>query len=177
MAEKHVIAKLAGIQLSINPLIFGGTAILWLLFSGLVYWVLAPPLPLTLLIGLLSTVSYWLANLGHHLGHAIAARRTGYPMAGIRLGSLLFLATSRYPKDEGELPAAVHIRRALGGPIFSFILAVASGGIALLLAPGGIGWWLALCFSLINLIVYTAGALLPLGFTDGSTLLEWWPKR
>jgi hypothetical protein len=32
-------------------------------------------------------------------------------------------------------------------------------------------------FFLDNLLVFTIGSLLPLGFTDGSTLLAWWPRR
>ncbi len=27
-----------------------------------------------------------------------------------------------------------------------------------------------------NLFIFTIGSLLPLGFTDGSTLLHWWGK-
>jgi len=29
----------------------------------------------------------------------------------------------------------------------------------------------------LNLLVFGVGALLPLGFTDGSTLLTWLPRR
>ena len=88
------------------------------------------------------------------------------------------LAASRYPRDEPELPAEIHIRRALGGPSFSFLLALVAGVIAYLLRTnGGLTWWLALFLFLDNLLIFTIGALLPLGFTDGSTLLYWWPKR
>jgi hypothetical protein len=38
-------------------------------------------------------------------------------------------------------------------------------------------WLLATFFFLDNLLVLTLGSFLPLGFTDGSTLLEWWGKR
>jgi hypothetical protein len=37
-------------------------------------------------------------------------------------------------------------------------------------------WWVALFFFLDNLLVLTLGAFVPLGFTDGSTLLRWWGK-
>ena len=38
-------------------------------------------------------------------------------------------------------------------------------------------WWLGLFFLFDNLLVFTLGALLPLGFTDGSTLLHWRNKE
>ena len=96
----------------------------------------------------MALAAHWFAGLVHHLGHAWAARRTGFPMSGIHCR--LFLCASRYPRHEPMLPANVHIRRALGGPLFSFLLAVVVGALT---------------------------ALLPLGFTDGSTLLKWWPQR
>ena len=53
-----------------------------------------------------------------------------------------------------------------------------AGGIALALRDaGGVAWWVAVFFFLDNLLVMTLGAFLPLGFTDGDTLLAWWGKR
>lgn len=99
-------------------------------------------------------------------------------MMGIRFGSFGLLAASQYPLDEPELPAVIHIRRALGGPIGSLIASLLAGGIALLLRnTGGVPWWVTLFFFLDNFVVFTLGSLLPLGFTDGSTLLVWWGKR
>ena len=81
-------------------------------------------------------------------------------------------------RDEGPLPAAVHVRRALGGPLASLVLTCIAAAIALALRPlGGVLWWLALFFFLDNLLVLTLGAFLPLGFTDGSTLPHWWGKQ
>jgi hypothetical protein len=97
-------------------------------------------------------------------------------MIGIQLWWVL--SASIYPRDEGSLPAAVHIRRALGGPVASLLLTVIAALIALALRPlGGVYWWVALFFFLDNLLVLTLGAFVPLGFTDGSTLLYWWGKR
>jgi hypothetical protein len=88
------------------------------------------------------------------------------------------LSTSLYPKNEGELPGSVHITRALGGPISSFALSMPAGLLALALkASGGIVYWAAVYLWLDNLLVFSLGALLPLGFTDGSTLLYWMRKR
>jgi hypothetical protein len=70
------------------------------------------------------------------------------------------------------------VRRALGGPVASLLLSVIAAVIALALRPlGGVYWWVALFFFLDNLLVLTLGALVPLGFTDGSTLLHWWGKQ
>jgi hypothetical protein len=83
-----------------------------------------------------------------------------------------------YPRDEPELPGRVHIRRALGGPALSFIvLTIAS--LAALLIPASTSPLLnalALFVAAINLLIFSVGAFLPLGFTDGSTLLRWCGK-
>jgi hypothetical protein len=97
-------------------------------------------------------------------------------MIGIRLWWLL--SASVYPSDEGSLSAAVHIQRALGGPVASLLLTVIAAMIALALRPlDGVYWWVALFFFLDNLLVFTLGAFVPLAFTDGSTLLYWWGKQ
>src|SRR5258706_526147 len=91
--------------------------------------------------GLLAVALHWLSEIVHHLGHAIAARRTGYPMSGIRLGFLGVLTSSVYPRDEPELPPALHIQRALGGPLASLAIGLVAGALALALHPsGGLAW-------------------------------------
>lgn len=126
--------------------------------------------------GLFAVLLHWGSDIVHQLGHARAARVTGHPMIGIRLWGVL--SASVYPSDEGSLPASVHVRRALGGAPASLLLAVIAAGIALALRPlGGVYWWVALYFFLDNLLVLGIGSLLPLGFTDGSTLLHWWGKQ
>jgi len=99
-------------------------------------------------------------------------------MVGIRLGKWGLLGTSLYPPDEEALPAKTHIRRALGGPIGSLLFTVVAAVTALVLRPVSVAlWWVGVFFFLDNLIVFALGAFLPLGFTDGSTLLQWWGKR
>jgi Zn-dependent protease len=95
-------------------------------------------------------------------------------MSAIKLWGVL--SSSIYPPDEPPLPASVHIRRALGGPVLSLIVTFVSSILLFLLPPGTILWWLALYFIADNLLVFTLGALLPLGFTDGTTLLRWLRK-
>ncbi|MFQ5436102.1 MAG: hypothetical protein ACE5FD_14615, partial [Anaerolineae bacterium] len=92
-----------------------------------------------------------------------------------------FIHCAMYPivmRDEPELPAHIHLRRALGGPAASALLTLLAGLLALALrgAPG-LRWPLAAFLFLDNLLVFTLGAFLPLGFTDGSTLLHYWPQR
>src|SRR4051812_22543551 len=65
------------------------------------------------ILALAATALHWLSEFLHQLGHATAARSTGYPMVGIHFWGLL--SSSRYPADEPVLPRSVHIRRALGG--------------------------------------------------------------
>lgn len=126
--------------------------------------------------GLAGTAIFFVSELIHQLGHAWAARRTGYPMTGIRFYNLLSACV--YPSDEPNLPGRTHIRRALGGPLFSLIMSVITGVFALALrgAQGGLLGWLALFAFVVNFAVLTLGAFLPLGFNDGSTLLRYWGK-
>lgn len=174
--KTYKIGRLAGLQLSAAPSAVMASVVLWLLLSSLAFWLLRLPLGTAVLGGLLGTWLHWFSEIMHHLGHAWAARRVGFPMAGLRLWFLL--GVSLYPRDEGDLPATIHIRRALGGPLLSLLLSILGASLALLLrASGGLAYWLALFFCLENLFVFSLGALLPLGFTDGNTLLEWWPKR
>ena len=97
-------------------------------------------------------------------------------MTGIRLGFLGVLSSALYPSDEIELPPAIHIRRALGGPTASLLVAAFVFLLVRALVPGGVLWWLAILFLVDNLFVLGLGSLLPLGFTDGSTILQWLRK-
>lgn len=176
MQQTFMLGKLGGLTISARPnAIIGliGLAVLLIVVG----WVALDLPPVQAVIGgIAAALLHYLFELAHHLGHARAAARTGYPMLGLRYWWLL--AQSIYPKDEPALPAGVHIRRALGGPMMSLALAAAAGMIALLVSPlGGLPWWLSIFSFLDNLLVFTIGAFLPLGFTDGSTLLQYWGKQ
>lgn len=153
-----------------------GTLALWLVLTGLAWWLLPLSIAAILLAGLLFTLLHWVSEFTHQLGHATVARRLGYPMERVRMWYVL--AAGLYPKDEPPLPAEIHIRRALGGPVTSLILSVVGVVLVGLTRPSGnFLYYLALFFTLENFFIFFLGAFLPLGFTDGSTLLEWWPKR
>ena len=144
---------------------------------GLVAWRALKWRPVTAVVGgLLAATAHTSSEFWHQLGHARAAEMTGYPMQGVKFWGPL--ATSIYPTDEGILTPETHIQRALGGPIVSALLTLALGLLSLATKPlGGLPLFLTVFAFLDNLLVFSLGALLPLGFTDGSTLLTWWPQR
>jgi hypothetical protein len=144
--------------------------VLWIALAGLAVIFLRMSIIEAVALGLIGLLLHWIADIAHQLGHARAARSTGYPMVGIRLWGVL--SSSVYPPDEPPLPPQVHIRRALGGPILSLILSITFGLIVLLLPSNSFFWLPALFFAAENFLVFTLGSFLPLGFTDGSTLLR-----
>ena len=154
------------------------SGLLWLLFSAVALLWFELSVGMAVVVGLTAVLLHWLGDLLHHLGHAWAARRVGYPMR--RIVSWMVLFTSVYPKDEPPLPAVTHIRRALGGPAASLFISVGSGVLLLALSGNDSPPPLSLLTTFFfweNLLVFFLGAFMPLGFTDGSTLLYWWPRR
>jgi hypothetical protein len=176
--KEYKLGRLAGLKLTAVPFALVGSILLLALLSSLAIGVLNLPRGEAIGGSLLAVILHWASTLAHHLGHAWAARRTGYPMTGIRFGMWGLLATSLYPPDEQTLPAKIHIRRALGGPTGSLLFSIVALVIALIFRTvndtlGRVG----IFFFLDNLFVFTLGPFVPLGFTDGSTLLHWWDKR
>ena len=164
-----------GLNHTALPSAFVATALLWGILAMLGVWRLGFSLLEAVLGGLIAALLHWVGEAWHQFGHAWAARRVGYPMQGVELW--WFFGRSIYPSDEPELPARIHIRRALGGAPASLVLALLAGVITLgLRTSGGIAYWVGVVFVIENLFVFTLGAFLPLGFTDGSTLLRYWGK-
>ncbi len=165
------LGTLFGLRISAVPSALAGGATVWLTWSLLAIAVFAVPIVSALAVGILALTGYWLSDLIHQLGHAWAAQRTGYPMVGIRFWGPF--SASIYPPDEPVLPAAVHIRRALGGPLISLVTCVPTALLALAAADAAPVWrWLTLFLFLVNVGI-TVQVFLPLGFNDGSTLLYW----
>jgi mannose/fructose/N-acetylgalactosamine-specific phosphotransferase system component IID len=176
VSTAYPLGTITGLRFSARPSAFIGALLLWIILSGVGIVALKLSPVEAILGGLVATLLHYLSDAVHQLGHAWAARRTGYPMTGVQFWWVL--SSSLYPPDEPELPATTHIYRALGGPTASFLLAVIAGGIVLALAStGGVVLGVALFFFLDNLLVLCLGAFLPLGFNDGSTLLRWLPRR
>lgn len=176
MTNEIKLGQVAGLSLIVMPSAIIGSILLGVLLGGVAAVLLKASLGEAIVGGLIAVIVHWASEMVHHLGHAWAARRTGYPMIGVRLWGVL--GTSLYPPDEPTLPATVHIRRALGGPAASLLLTLLAAIVALALRPvGGVPWWIGAFFFLENLFAFTLCAFIPMGFTDGSTLLEWWGKR
>jgi hypothetical protein len=170
------LVRLMGLDITATPSAIVGTIILWIVLSALGYWLLQMPVGNAIIGGLGAALLHQVADLWHQLGHAVAARSTGHPMSGVRFGFMGVLSADVYPPDEGELPPAVHIRRALGGPLGSFVMSIIAAIIFLLIntgRSGGTVWWLALFFLLDNFLLFTLEVFIPLGFNDGSTIRHW----
>jgi hypothetical protein len=171
MSREIYLGRLTGLRLSAEPSAIVGSILLWAVLSAFALLLLNFSLDAAILGGFAAMLLHWVSVIAHQLGHARAARRTGYAMTGVRLLGVLSL--SIYPDDEPTLPASTHIRRALGGPQGSLLATLLAALPPLLLSAGSSPWWVALFFFLDNFFVFTLGSFLPLGFTDGSTLLKW----
>ncbi|MCB8944150.1 MAG: hypothetical protein H6658_10385 [Ardenticatenaceae bacterium] len=169
------LGQLAGLKVMMKGNVVVGWLLVWLVFTGGALWGLKLSGGTAVLVALLASILHFLFELWHCLSHSVAARRTGYPMSAIMYRWVL--GGTLYPRDEPELPAAVHIKRAIGGPIGSLLLALLLGLFSLpLRAAGGLLYGLAVYGFWSNLLFFTIGAMLPLGFTDGSTILRYWGK-
>jgi hypothetical protein len=170
------LGSIGGVKITARLSAIIASIALWAIATEVATTFFGATLAAGILLGLIVTALHWLSDLLHQAGHAIAARRTGYPMTGLRLWFLL--SSGLYPLDEPELPARTHARRALGGPILSLLVTIVAGGIALLMRNAGSPYtWVAVFAFLDNLLIFTLGAFAPLNFTDGGTLLRLWRKR
>ena len=145
------------LQLSQNGLL--ASLGLWFILALLGWQFLQMTAGTAVFFGLISTLLHWVVTFSHHLGHVFAARRTGYPMLTVRM--VFLLATERYPKNEPSLPAEIHIRRALGGPLASLLLSLVSLLLVWLLQSNEFAYYLALFFLLDNFLVYFLGSFCP----------------
>ena len=176
MVREIRIGRIANLSFRVQPSALAGTVLLWSVLSWAARGVLHLSLWEALQFGLLATIAHWALDLIHQLGHAWAANSTGYPMIGIRFWWVL--STCLYPSNEPELPEHIHVRRALGGPALSLgVLILAAIWSWLVWPPVGVVEWLGIFISVDSLLTFTLGAFLPLGFTDGSTLLRLWRNR
>ncbi len=129
MSKTIQLGTLAGLELAARPSALAGYLLLGLGLGMLGAFGPGLPAAQAVVFGAACALLHFGGELWHNLGHAAAARRAGYPMLGVTFWGLL--ATSRYPENEGQPPAGVHIQRALGGPLGSVILTVLAGLILL----------------------------------------------
>jgi Zn-dependent protease len=176
MKKKLRIGNIGSLEISLQRNVFVGALILLVSYSIAASFILNYTVGMSFLAGWIAMIAHYASEFFHHLGHHWAARKTGYPMKGVLF--IWVLAASRYPKNEPELPAKIHLQRAIGGPIASIFLGILFAVFAWFLFPyKNLAFYLSVFLSGLNMLIFGLGAFVPLGFTDGSTILEWWPKR
>ena len=174
MNREYRVFTLYGLPVSVGPGFLPGTGLTIAALAALGLLAFGFGLPSALAGAIAATALMWLSELAHQLGHAIAARATGHPMLAISLGRYLVLGTSIYPEHEGELAPAIHIRRAVGGPIASLIVAGIALPFALALRPGGgVPFAVAAFVFLLNFVAYALQIALPLKFNDGAVIWKY----
>jgi hypothetical protein len=177
--KEYRLGQWAGLQWSMTRPAAVGAIGLWLIVVSLRVAVFNIALGSALLGGAIVVLLHTLSEIVHQLGHAWAARRTGYPMSGVRFGVLGLFAASLYPPDEPALPAKIHLRRATGGPLFSAWLSAIAFIVILMTSRSAAPVWQFVLwfFFLDNLFVMTLQVFIPLGFNDGATIWHWLRQR
>lgn len=169
---KRELGTVGGLTLTAEPSAYISFAFVFivLLIAGLM--LLDLPVVVVIIGAALGTIWHWVAEYLHQYGHALAASRIGHPMTGIHFWGVL--GRSIYPEGEAELSPREHIYRALGGPALSTLLTIMLGLLLLIAsAIGGAVYYLVYFMFLDNLLVFTIGPWIPLGFNDVSTIIYW----
>ncbi len=174
--NRKTFGPIFGVKIYLMPNATYGSILLWLVLASICLLVFEWPPLQVIIFSTFGVLLHWLAAFSHQFGHILAARQTGYPMKAISMWWVL--SGSIYPKDEPELPPDTHLYRAVGGPVFSLGMSF----ISLLLtffvqSLGDTAVYLTLFFAADNFFIFSIGALIPLGFTDGSTIIKYWRLR
>ncbi len=170
-----------GVTTVITPSAF----VTYVIVAPLLGWLASALLDLTFgpaaLAGAISAFLLYPSEWLHQMGHARAAYRVGYPMSKIWMFSPL--ALSLYPRDEPELPRAIHVKRALGGFWVNLLVGVLLAPLAVALWPRGDVWaWVVGFIAAHNFFILGIGPFVPIPFpggntTDGGTLLRLWREK
>jgi hypothetical protein len=75
---EYKLGRLANLDITATFSALVGTLILWGILSAIAFLVLKLPAGTAIIGGLAATILHQIAELWHQLGHAWAARRTGY---------------------------------------------------------------------------------------------------
>ena len=124
--------------------------------------------PQCLGVALLAMPVALFADIGHAMAHTIGARLAGAPMDEILLSS----GMPRTLYQDNAVPPQTHIRRSLGGPIFSLIGFSFSLLWHFLSQPGSLSRDLADA-SLAGHSFILLGSVAPLPMVDGGIILKW----
>ncbi|HEX7586736.1 MAG TPA: hypothetical protein VF478_00320, partial [Anaerolineae bacterium] len=131
------LGSLGNLELSAAPSALLGSLVLWLALSAIGIAFLNLSVGEAIIGALIAAALYWISDTVHQLGHARAAQQTGHPMLGVRYWGVL--SSSLYSADEPTLPAAVHIRRALGGPTTSAFVTIVAAALVYAARSVGVG--------------------------------------
>lgn len=166
------VGRIAGLQISGDWTAALCMAVVWALWSVAAIAWFDVPTDTAIAFGFLAVVLHWASDVFHQAGHAWAAHTTGHPSVGVHFWAIF--STIRYPANEPALPAAIHLRRAWGGPAASALLSLLGLLWVLMARDSSNVWrWLALFFFLDNFLVLTLQAAIPMGFNDGATIWHW----
>ena len=143
------------------------------LLTGLLAWVAGLRKPERSLfqrlgVGLLAMPIALFADIGHAMAHTISARLAGAPMDEILLSS----GMPRTLYANNAVPPQTHIRRSLGGPIFSLIGFTLSLLWRRMSPDGSLSHDLADA-SLAGHSFILLGSVAPLPMVDGGIILKW----
>jgi Zn-dependent protease len=179
MNKVYSLGYLAGLKLLARPSAFIGFILIWLGLTSFTWRLADFVIDQALAAGLACAFLHYASELIHNLGHAWAARKVKHPMEGVMFWGIS--ATSLYPADEKKVSPKMHIRRALGGPIASGLVTLITGIQLVIVNSVGDVLPSAIPFTALfifwdNLLIFTLGTLLPLGSTDGSTILNYLKK-
>lgn len=144
-----------------------------IMLTGLLAWVAGLRKPERSLlqrlgVGLLAMPVALFADVGHAMAHTISARQAGAPMDEILLSS----GMPRTLYLNNAVPPQTHIRRSLGGPIFSLIGFTLSLLWRRISPRGSLSHDLADA-SLAGHSFILVGSLTPLPMVDGGIILKW----
>lgn len=177
MKQETPLFKFLDMPVSVHRSAVIGSLIMVIVLTGAAMTLAELSVREAIIAAIIALLLHWFAVLVHNYGHFVVAKRIGHPSTGLLLR--LVFARVNYPDDEGELSPQIHLKRALGGPLFSLILAALVIPLALLwlILMGGIeqflGYWILFDYGW----VFTFGAFLPPmrfeWFTnDGGTILN-----
>jgi hypothetical protein len=144
-----------------------------IMLTGLLSWVAGRRKPertwlQRLGVGLLAMLIALPADIGHAMAHTISARLAGAPMDEILLSSGMPRTLYQY----NEVPPQTHIRRSLGGPIFSLIGSMLSLVWWRFSPRGSLSHDLAEA-SLAGHSFILLGSVAPLPMVDGGIIMKW----
>jgi hypothetical protein len=175
MSQERTWFKFADMPVFIRPSAIFGSILMVIILAVAAQRLSGLTMQDAIIAAVIGLILHWLGVLVHNYGHFFAAKRLGYPSSGVML--YLVLGRITYPVNEGDISLQAHFQRAIGGPIFSLILAVVATVLAALwLIPmGGIAQFVGSWIVLDYWLVFTIMSLLPpLRFSwftnDGGTL-------